>query len=568
MKRREFISTVGEADRPVQRRARRAFEASDFANKSLPSVPRSASGLEPYAGPWGAAQVRHLLRRTMFGVKPEDVTALSGLGVNALVDLLLTEPALPDPPLNINAADTGSVVGTTWINAPTSTSNGSRHNSIRSWWVGLMLAQGASLREKMTLFWHNHFATEAAIISDARFTYRNNALLRQYALGNFRDLTKLVTLDGAMLRFLNGDTNTAANPNENYGRELQELFTIGKGPEIGPGNYTNYTEVDVQQAARVLSGWRESNATFVSYFTASRHDAGNKQFSAAYGNTIITGQAGAAGANEIDDLITMIFAQPETAKYICRKLYRWFVYYVIDAAAETNVITPMADIFRNNNYDVKPALAALFKSAHFFDPVNTGCVIKSPADLTVGAARTFSVVYPVALPNGTNLSAQYNHWRYLSTQASAMQQLLLDPPGVAGWPAYYQDPIFYELWINADTLANRTEFTDVLAGPGYKQNAFTQIIDPVAFANLSSNPADPNVLIDEWADFLYPIAITAAQKEFLKDALLPGLPDYEWTIEWSDYVSDPGDAGKAAAITTKLRELLSVMLAMPEYQLT
>jgi Protein of unknown function (DUF1800) len=262
----------------------------------------------------------------------------------------------------------------------------------------------------------------------------------------------------------------------------------------------------------------------------------------------------------------MIFLQNETAKYICRKFYRWFVYYVIDAAAEANVITPMADIFRNNNYEIKPALAALFKSAHFFDPVNVGCVIKNPVELTVGTARTFSIAYPVAVDNPT-LLAQYNHWRYPSTRATAMQQMLLDPPGVAGWPAYHQDPLYYEMWINADTLANRTEFTDRLAGTGYSQNGFKQIIDPVAFANLCSNPADPNVLIDEWAEFLYPIAITATQKTFLKDSLLPGLPDYEWTIEWSDYVSDPTDPGKAAAITTKLRELLSVMLAMPEYQL-
>jgi hypothetical protein len=135
-----------------------------------------------------------------------------------------------------------------------------------------------------------------------------------------------------------------------------------------------------------------------------------------------------------------------------------------------------------------------------------------------------------------------------------MQQTLLDPPGVAGWPAYHQDPLYYEMWINADTVARRVEFTDRLAGAGYLQNGFRQVIDPVAFANLCSNPADPNALIDEWAEFLYPIAITPSQKTFLKDALLPGLPDYEWTIEWSDYVSDPTDPGKAA-ITTKLREL-------------
>ena len=576
-KRREFIGAAapGEASRRADRK-RRAFIPSEFGNKALPIVPRSAAGIEPYAGPWGPAQIRHLLRRTTFGASPQQVAALSATSAADVVELLLADHPLPDPPVNSNVNDTGAPLGQTWINAATSDFNASRHNGMRSWWIARMLDQGVSLREKMTLFWHNHFATESAVIGDARHTWRNHDLLRRRSLGNFRTLVKEVTIDGAMLRYLNGDTNTATNPNENYARELQELFTIGKGPEIGPGNYTNYTEQDVQQAARVLSGWRENSTTFISYFTASRHAQGNKQFSAAYGNTVVVGQAGTAGANEIDDLLAMIFAQDEVAKFICRKLYRWFVYYVIDAAAEANVIVPLAQVFRSGGYEIKPVLRALFRSAHFFDPVNLGCVIKNPLDLTAGTARTFNVAYPVVnLPDTTNLTAQYNHWRYLSTQATGMQQEMLDPPNVAGWPAYYQDPLFHEMWINSDTLANRREFTDILSGiagnnpnfPGYRQNGFSQVIDPVAFANQVSDPSNPNVLIAEWAEFLYPVAITAAQSDFLKEALLPGLPDYEWTVEWLQYVEDPGDAGKAAAITTKLRELLSVMLAMPEYQL-
>jgi len=573
MKRREFLSTVIEAPVGEQgkeyarsqelKSARKKFIPSEFANRVLPSVPRSSAGLEPYAGTWGPAQISHLLRRTMFGARPQDVSAVIGMTPGDLVDTLLTVPVTPDPPINTNSNDTGSVVGTTWINAPTSTSNGSRHNSMRAWWVGLMLDQGLTLSEKMTLFWHNHFATETAVVKDARVSYRTNALLRQYALGNFRDLTKQVTIDCGMLKYLNGNTNTASNPNENYGRELQELFTIGKGPEIAPENYTNYTEQDVQQAARVLSGWRDDKTTFTGYFTASRHDAGDKQFSSAYQDTVITGQAGAAGANEVDDLLDMIFLQNETAKYVCRKIYRWFVYYIIDSTTETNVIAPLADIFRTSGYEIAPVLSALFKSAHFFDPVNFGCMIKSPMDLTTGTARTFSVEYP----DTSNLTAWQNHRKYLYDQATTMQQQIGDPPNVAGWPAYYQDPLFYEMWINSDTLANRTAFTDVLSGTGYTRNGFNQAIDPVAFANLTSAPGVPDTLIDEWAGFLYAFDLTPAQKIFLKDALLPGLPDYEWTIEWTDFMNNPTDPEKKAAITTKLRELLGVMLAMPEYQL-
>jgi uncharacterized protein (DUF1800 family) len=426
-----------------------------------------------------------------------------------------------------------------------------------------MVDQPVSIVEKMTLFWHNHYVTESIDVGDARMAYRYNALLRANALGNFKTLTKLVTVDCAMLRYLNGNTNTGANPNENYARELQELFTIGKGPEIAPGNYTNYTEQDVMAAARVLSGWRDSNATFQGYFTASRHDATNKQFSSAYQSAVITGLAGTAGANEVDALLDLIFLQQETAKYLCRKLYRWFVYYVIDETAEANVIVPLADLLRTNNYDIVPVLQTLFKSAHFYDPVNIGCVIKNPVDLTAGTMRVFGVQFP----DGSNYAAQYGQWKYVYQQAEQMQMLLGDPPGVAGWPAYYQTPQFHELWINSDTLPKRKAFTDKMGTAGNRTNGTTIVIDPIAFAQEVSDPSDPNALIDEFAQYLFPVAITANQKAFLKETLIPGLPDYEWTIEWGDYLADPSDTAKRDAVNMKLQALLLLMMSMAEYQL-
>ena len=566
MKRRDLLPTslFAPSGQDVELHAgKRPGPPSEFANKVLPSVARSLVGLEPYAGPWGADQAAHLLRRSTFGVRRADVQSLVTGGLDAAITTLLS--AQPDPglPLTTSSSDTGSILGQTWVNALTSDFNSTRHTSLRNWWTGLMLNQGVSLLEKMTLFWHNHFATESDVIGDARMTYRYNALLRANALGNFKTLTKLVTLDCAMLRYLNGNTNTGASPNENYGRELQELFTIGKGPEIAPGNYTNYTEADVKAAARVLSGWRDSNATFQSYFTASRHDATNKQFSSDYGSTVIAGQSGAAGANEVDALLDMIFLQAETAKYLCRKLYRWFVYYLIDDATEANVIVPMADLLRTNNYDIVPVLQALFKSAHFYDPVNIGCLIKNPMDLTVGTMRTCAVVFP---PSST-LSAEYNHWKYVWQQSETLQMLLHDPPNVAGWPAYYQTPQFHELWINSDTLPKRKTFTDTMGSTGYRVTSFTLVIDPIAMAQQVSVPSDPIVLIDEFAQYLFPVAITDNQKAFLKETLIPGLPDYEWTIEWNDYVTHPTDAMKKAAVSLKIQALLRLMMSMAEYQL-
>src|SRR5260221_3770271 len=541
---------------------------SKFANKTLPKVARTTAGIEPYSGPWGFDQVAHLLRRTMFGATKSDIQSMLGLSMNQVVSQLLLDSSAPNPPVNTNSAAIDVPIGQTWVNRPKLDSNGynpdgGRRTSLKSWWIGLMLGQQISLRERMTLFWHNNLVTEADVVSDARFSYKYLALLRQYALGNFKALAKQVTIDPGMLRYLNGNTSTASHPNENYARELQELFTIGKGPEISPGNYTNYSELDVQAAARVLTGWRDDGTNLISYFTASRHDGTNKQFSSDYGNTIIVGQTGTAGANEVDSLMDMIFAQQETAKFLCRKLYRWFVYYLIDATVESTVIIRLADILRSNNYEVKPVLQALFQSAHFYDPVNIGCIIKDPIHFVVGTCRQTSVIFP----ESSNVAAQYAQWNYTRTQAANMQLDTCDPPNVAGWPALYQIQQFYALWINSDTLPKRNLYSDTMAGNGHSTSGTKIVIDPIAFANQVSDASDPNKIVPEFSQILFPISITDNQKPFLMDTLIPGLPDYEWTNEWNAYKADPTNATKLAAVKSKLQALIKFMMDMAEYQL-
>jgi len=143
-----------------------------------------------------------------------------------------------------------------------------------------------------------------------------------------------------------------------------------------------------------------------------------------------------------------------------------------------------------------------------------------------------------------------------------------DPPNVAGWAAFYQIPQFYELWINSDTLPKRNQLTDTLINTGHTGNGTTIIIDPIAFANQVSDPSDPNILIDEFSQVLFPIVITDNQKAFLKETLIPGLPDYEWTTEWNNYKIDPTNPTKLSAVKTKLIALIKFMMDMPEYQLT
>jgi len=563
---------TGQADQEVE--VTGASAVPEAANKTLPKVLRTTAGIEPHSGPWGAPQVSHLLRRTTFGASRSDRDRLAALTIDQAIDRLLDD-SVPDAslPLNTNAQDLVPV-GETWINAiyrdPASTFSptGTRMNSMRSWWIQRMIRQNASIREKMVLFWHNHFVTEVPDVNDPRISYRYVDLIRRNALGNFRNLARDMTLEGAMLIYLNGNTNTRINPNENYARELQELFTIGKGPEEAPGDYTNYTEVDVRAAARVLTGWRmftntDGTVGAVTWrFDSTRHDATDKQFSHRYQDRVITGRSGDAGAQELDDLIAMIFDQPETARYLCRKLYRWFVYYVIDEHVENTVIAPMADLLRASNYDVKPVLRLLLRSAHFFDPVNLGCVIKSPLDHIVGMVREFDMAIPSA-----DVAQEYTFLLYLVTQGSGMQQYLGQPPDVAGWSAYYQSPQYYEVWINSDTLPRRTRLSSAMARAGYTTGGATLVIDPLGFTAGLSAPEEPDLLIEELCEYLYPISLTDAQKLFLKNTLIPGLPDYEWTVEWTDYVNDPTNALKSTPVKTKLQTLLSTMMQMPEYQL-
>jgi uncharacterized protein (DUF1800 family) len=526
---------------------------------------RTFSGTSVYTGTFGNAELVHLLKRTMFGVKQADLQAFSGKPLSVVVDALLTPAAAPAPPVNnYNSAtytDANVPVGQTWVNAPYTdgTADSLRTTSYKAWWLGRMLAQGQTIQEKMVLFWHNHFSTQTATVTDSRYDYKHNALLRTYALGNFRQMVKQVTIDPAMLRYLNGYANVKAAPDENYGRELQELFTIGKGPN------SKYTEDDVKAAARVLTGFTVNATTISSGFDATRHDVANKQFSAFYGSKLITGKAAAAGATEVDDMLDMIFATDECASFICRKLYRFFVYYTIDDATEANVIAPLAAIFRANNYEIKPVLKALLSSDHFFDPLNRGCIIKGPIDLYAGVCREFEIAFPA----DTDYVNAYYMWDYVRTAASNIAQNIGDPPNVAGWPAYYQEPQYHELWINTDTLPKRNQFTDTMIANGYTRNGKKIVIDTIAYSSKLPNPSDPNALVADALAQLYVVDVSQTVKDFLKSILLSGqIADHYWTDAWTAYKAAPTDAASLKIVTTRLTAFYKYIMDLPEYQLS
>jgi uncharacterized protein (DUF1800 family) len=349
--------------------------------------------IDAYTQNLTARQVSNLLRRTVFGATPAQIKAFTGKIVDVIVQQLFASQAIPPDPTDENQKTSHNLVwgGTGTTDAERNNFDGARRARLKYWWMGLMTNQPVSINEKMTLFWQNHFVSTSTDVSDVRFLYRQNQLLRKFALGNFKDFVIEITKDPAMLVYLNGGANVVGKPNENYGRELMELFTIGRG---------NYTEDDVKAAARVLTGWRSLNYRSITVTTASfefrsaQHDTADKIFSDSFQKKVIKGRAGAtAGDDELKDLIDMILAQPETARFIVRKFYRFFIQADISAQIEKDFIEPLAAIFRKD-YELKPVLIALFKSQHFFDETLYGSQIKSPLDLVVGTLRNFNYQAP------------------------------------------------------------------------------------------------------------------------------------------------------------------------------
>jgi uncharacterized protein (DUF1800 family) len=337
------------------------------------------------------------------------------------------------------------------------------------------------------------------------------------------------------------------------------LYTVGKGPN------SKYTEDDVKAAALVLTGHTVSSTTFTYFFDAGKHDATNKEFSSFYGNKVITGYSGTNGGGEVDALLDMIFSQQELSKHICRKIYRFFIYYKIDSSIEQTIITPLAQIFRDNNYDIKPVLAALFKSKHFYDLVySSACVIKSPLDFVLALCNEYSVLFPALSDN----EASYSVWQTIQSEASDMQQELGAIPEVAGWYAYYQEPAFHELWINTATYTRRNIFTDRMIADGVMNNNQTIVINPVAFADQLANPGDPNLLISQSLEILLRYPLSESAREFIKRSILLSgqAQDYYWTDAWDVYKANP-TTGNAAIVTNRLKAFYKYIMNLPEYHL-
>ncbi len=514
------------------------------------------SNLVPFQGTWDRYKAAHLLRRTLFGVKLEEIRQAEELGLEATVERLLQIPPLPDPPLIYSdSPDPYINVGSTWHDKGFETSMGLRENSLNSWMQSLMMENNYSIREKMVLFWHNHFGIR--MVGDARWNYLNNDLVRRYCLGDFHALMKEMTIDGSMLAALDGGSNTRFNPNENFARELLELFTVGKGPQVAVGDYTTYTDHDIIELAKVFSGWRvvQRDTHLDKFFQPDKHNITTKKLSHRFNEVEITNQ----GEDEYKTAIDIIFSQKgqDICRFMCTKFYRWFVHHEVTPEVEVNVIEPLATIMLENNFVVAPVIKALLTSDQMYSDEVIGCIVKSPIEFTLGTVRALEIQN-----EDSNFEQDYFFWHLSLNKANIrMQMELYQSPSVAGWKAYYSVPAFSKVWLNSVTVIERMDFIN-RAIAGFDIMGITHKIKPLQLLEKVSIPSDIEVLIDEFALLLYSYPLSNADKAKLKELLIPGLPDFEWTVEYGEYLADPS---KESLIEEKIRSLISHMLKSPEY---
>ena len=371
--------------------------------------------------PLGFDDTRHLLNRTGFSATPAEIDAYAGLTREQAVDRLLAgagRPAATPPP----AWATGFESPRRFRGLSTEERKLAVREIFRkafelqSWWLTEMLTTASPLNERMTLFWHNHFVSSVRKVRSPQLMYRQNVLLRQHAFGNFGEMLRAVARDPAMVVYLDSASNRKGQPNENFAREVMELFTLGEG---------NYTERDIKEAARAFTGWSINIDTGDFMFRPVLHDDGTK--------TVL----GRTGNLDGDEVLELLLAQPQTAELIVTKLWREFVSLQPDPAE----VRRIARLFRESGYDIKAALRALLVSDAFFAPQHRAALIKSPVDIVVGTLRQFQFTTGDVMP--------------FVVTTSQLGQVLFAPPNVKGWAGG-------EAWINSTTLLARKTFLERL----------------------------------------------------------------------------------------------------------
>ncbi|MBK6267176.1 DUF1800 family protein [Marivirga sp. S37H4] len=570
----------------------------------------------------GHYRAAHLLRRTVFGANQSTIDAFASLTpTQALAQLFKDGLELPLPPIDPNT-------GTEWMSTGTTDAN-SENFELENYFIRWHLGQffgGLSaeqdklayiFREKLVLFFHTHFTTKRSVVNNSRALYFQNQLFRKFAFDgflpdglNFKSLTVKISVDNAMLVFLDGRLNVKGSPNENYARELLELYSAGRGLEGAndntgtEGDYGTFTEQDVQAGAKVLSGFDVDNDFSTidpdtelpsgkikgNGTIASQHDNLPKQLSNRLGSIVIEPNAELlingeptreSAIDEITQFIDAIYGQEETAKHICRKIYRFFGYHEIDEARQNGIITDLAQIFTDSNFSIQAVLEAFFSSLEFYEGNSGieddayGSIIKSPIDLVVGHARKFEIELPDFLQNADEF---YEITGFMMNKISDMGLNYYEPYEVAGYPAYHQFPIYYRGWITTSYLTQRYAYIQSVSSGMMDNNPIT-VMSPIEYVeknidfDLAANARDlveevckhflavsANIAFDNTTSELSEERLNYFLNAFLLSFDIDEDPESTWTFRWTNGVD-------RETVSRQLQDLFNAVLQSPEYQL-
>jgi Protein of unknown function (DUF1800) len=467
---------------------------------------------------WNLKWAGHLYRRAAFGASPAELNEAVSRGLPATLDLLLK--GKPDAD---DLEKTLVIVGGR-------TADRGNPFELRAWWLYAMLNGGRPIHEKMTLFWHNHFATSINKVQRTTLMFSQNKLIRKHALAKFGPFLHDMSKDAAMIVWLDNNSNVKAHPNENYAREVMELFSLGVG---------HYTEKDIREAARAFTGWHTNGGEFD--FNSRFHDDGEKT---------VLGQTGAFNGEEVLDVL---LKRPDCAEFLVRKLYRSFVGELQDPPSK--LLAPLAEGFRKTDYDIADLVQRMISSRHFFSAHAFRQRIKSPVEYVLGAVKTVYDGQPPPQP--------------LVRRMEVMGQQLFAPPNVKGWPGG-------QAWLNTSTVLARVNFAQSLVmGALWNDTSRGDMFEPVLFEP-PPVPEQPDVKMPEEPpppeaqDVARVVRQAKATKpeevvRVLVDAFLPGGVGDTARKKLTAFVADGKPAGEA--MDRRVREAAHAILAMPEYQL-
>lgn len=485
-----------------------------------------STALAPYRGPWGPTLSAHLLRRAGFGGSPQEIAAAANAGLDASVERLLHfgPDSLPQQPQGDISYDNGSLGDKV-----------QRRNAIlltQLWWLNRCLLTPNPLQERMVYFWANHFTSGIAQkgILPAMIVAQY-ALFRRYALGNYSQLTHEISRDPAMLHYLDGIANRKQHPNENYARELMELFTLGVG---------NYTEEDVRQSARAFTGNTVDRVSGAFVFNPRIHDDGYKTF------------LGRSGNFDGDNIVDLIMEHPATGRFMARKFLRAFVY----DDPEPALVEAVAASFRSTGYDVGALMGVLLRSNVFYSDRAYRALVKSPIELAIGAMKTLG-----ATALGVRTLGALN----------TMGQTPMQPPNVAGWPGG-------QLWLNTGTFLARLGYLHQLVSfkpvvsastPGDTQMMGSPAMNgsPGGILNAPSGQLAPPSAWVAGAAMSDPLSVT----ERVLQTVVQGDSTFQQQQNILNYMATDGVGNRVALsgenFEEKVRGAVSLAMALPTYQL-